>query len=122
MPRRYLTPDQAAALLGWEGTKRGYKLRRILFAKEREGGKRIMVRLGGAGAGARYGITEALLRRHCPELFHASHDELLGEVRHQLRAIDASVADRIIALVAPELRGFEARFEKRLAALEKARR
>jgi hypothetical protein len=122
MPRRYLTPDKAAALLGWEGRKRGYKLRRILFAKEREVGKLLMVRLGGTGAGTRYGITEAQLRRHCPELFAASHDELLAEVRHQLKAIDSKVADRIVALVVPELRGFEQRFEQRLAALERSRR
>lgn len=122
MPRRYLTPDQAAALLGWEGRRRAQRLLRVMFAKEREAGKLLLVRLGGSGAGTRYGITEQLLRRYCPELFHASQDELLAEVRHQLGAINKGVADRVLAIIVPELRGIEARVERRLQALERARR
>jgi hypothetical protein len=122
MPRRYLTPDEAAALLGWEGARRDERLLRIMFAKERKLGRDIMVRRGGAGRGTRYGLTEAMLHRHCPELFLVTHDELLSEVRHQLGAINKGVADRVLAIIVPELKGIEARFERRLRELERSRR
>lgn len=112
MPRRYLTPDQAAALLGWEGDSRGRRLTRVLRAKEKRTRCVIMVQLGGAGRGSRYGITEAMLRRHCPELFLATPDELVLEVKGQLRAIDQSVADKVLELVAPELKLLRRRIAK----------
>jgi hypothetical protein len=122
MPRRYLTPDEAAQLLGWEGARRDEKLLRIMFAKERKLGRDIMVRRGGAGRGTRYGLTEAMLHRYCSELFLATHDELLSEVRHQLGTINKSAVDRVLAVLVPELKGIEKRFERRIAALERARR
>jgi hypothetical protein len=117
MPRRYLTPDEAAQLLGWTEPRRSEKLLRVMLAKERVAGKAIMVRRGGAGRGTRYALTEAMLHRHCSELFLATHDELLSEVRHQLGSIRASVADRIIELVVPELK----QLRSRIAKLEKVR-
>ncbi len=118
MPRTYLTPDQAAELLGWEGKERAKRMLRVMLAKERALGRQIMHRQGGSGRGARYGLTEAMLHRHCQELFLATHDELLGEVRHQLGSIKATVVDKILELVAPELK----QLRKRVTELEKVRR
>ncbi len=114
MPRRYLTPDQAAELLGWEGRRRSERLLRVMFAKERALGRTIMHRQGGAGRGTRYGLTEPMLHRYCAELFLVTQDELLGEVRHQLGAINRSVADKVLELVVPELK----QLRKRIARLE----
>lgn len=118
MPRRYLTPDQAAELLGWEGNERAKRLLRVMLAKERSLGRTIMHRQGGTGRGARYGLTEAMLHRYCSELFLATHDELLSEVRHQLGSIKASVADKVLELVAPELK----QLRRRITDLENRKR
>lgn len=118
MPRRYLTPDQAAALLGWEGGDRAKRLLRVMFAKERALGRVIMMRRGGSGRGARYGLTEPMLHRFCSELFLVTQDELLSEVRHQLGSINRSVADKVLELVVPELKQLRSRIDR----LERAKR
>jgi hypothetical protein len=124
MPRKreYLTLDQAAELLGWVGAKRWERLLRVMFAKERLLGKTIMVRTGGSRQGTRYKLSEPMLQRYCPELFIATQDELVSDVRRHLSAIDGRVQAIIDERTAPEfeeLRRADRTISKELARLGK---
>jgi len=120
MQRRYLTLDEAAGLLGWVGAGRGTRLLRVLRAKERRLGRPIAARLGGQGRGVRYRLTEGVLRRHCAELFIASQDELVAEVRRHLDAMEARIEATVDERTAPQfesMRRSVARLEAELGKL-----
>lgn len=108
MRREYLSPDAAAALLGWVGPDRATRLLRVIRAKEYRLGREIMVRLGGRHRGVRYKLTEALLRRYCPELFLSSQDELVSDVRRHLSDMETRVEATIDERTAPQFEGLRA--------------
>lgn len=87
----YLSMGQAAALVGWIGSRPGRRLRRFLVSREARCGKRILVRPGGS-AKARMYVTEATLRHHCPELFDAK-EEMAAQLRSIFRKQDAEIAN-----------------------------
>lgn len=110
MPRRreYLTPDQAAAFLGWVGKRRDERLLRVMFAKEQLLGKPIMLRNGGTKNGVRYKLTEQMLQRHCSELFLATQDDLVSDVKRHLNALDGRVRAIVDERTAPEFESLRA--------------
>ena|GEM_PF-6443887 len=86
----YMTLRQAAEWLGMGGDRAaGLRLKRLLEAKEREGGRQILIRRG-AGPGSRLLVTRALLRAHVPEIW--SPEEAVVElVRERLGAIEGEL-------------------------------
>lgn len=110
--RDYLTPDAAAALLGWVGEKRGERLLRVMFAKEARTGREIMVRTGGKRNGVRYKLTEPMLKRHCKELFIPTPDDLVADVKRHLRGLDGRVEAIVDERVAPQIEELRARGAK----------
>jgi hypothetical protein len=120
----YITPDQAAELLGWEGEHRAKRLLRVMLAKERLRGRDIMVRAGGKGSGRRYLLTEGMLRRHCPELFLSTPEQLVADVRRHLKGIDGRVEAIVDERMAPEVERIRlkiSRLDRRVMALETTR-
>jgi LPS O-antigen subunit length determinant protein (WzzB/FepE family) len=102
MSERLLTLDQAAQQLHWEGRGRSRRLKRLLFARERQTKKRIMTRLGGDRR-ARYRITLSALRRYCPELFKSKVQELQDNLKGFLKSIDDRIADGVAEHVTTEV-------------------
>lgn len=78
---------------------RGQRLRRYVEARERKLGRNIMERAGGQGRGARYLVTLAALRRHCPELFGKPFDEMERNMRGYLAEIDDRMTTRALDVV-----------------------
>lgn len=87
-----LSLDQAAGKLGWEGAHRRRRLKRLLFARERQTKKPIMTRLGSAKKPA-YRVTMSALRKHTPELFKSKVDDLAENFRNYLSTIDDRIAE-----------------------------
>lgn len=92
MSENLLSLDQAANKLGWEGAHRRRRLKRLLFARERQSKKSIMTRLGSAKKPA-YRVTMSALRKHTPELFKNKVDELADNFRVYLSTIDDRIAE-----------------------------
>lgn len=89
-----MTLAAAGEKLGMKGAaaNRSRRLQRILLAKEKRIRKKIMLRSGGAGNGARYLVTIWLLRKHCPELFDR-RDELAVMIRSNMEKIENEIDD-----------------------------
>jgi hypothetical protein len=104
--------DMAAQVLGWSGGKRGERLQRVLMAKERRLGREILAHNGIVGRGRRYGITMAMLRRYCPEMFLRPPSELFADLKRHLHAIDERVSDIVETQVAPQLEELRAADEE----------
>ena len=92
MSESLLSLDQAAGKLGWEGAHRRRRLKRLLFARERQSKVAIMTRLGSVKKPA-YRVTMSALRRHTPELFKSKVDELADNFRVYLSTIDERIAE-----------------------------
>lgn len=92
MSESLLSLDSAAGKLGWEGAHRRRRLKRLLFARERQTKKPIMTRLGSAKKPA-YRVTMSALRKHTPELFKSKVDELADNFRVYLSTIDDRIAE-----------------------------
>lgn len=102
MSEQLLTLDQAASRLRWEGRGRARRLKRLLFARERQTKKRILTRLGGEQR-TKYRITLSALRRYCPELFKSKVDELQDNLKGFLKSIDERIADGVAEHVTTEV-------------------
>lgn len=110
-----MTWDRAAGSLGWVGRGRARRLKRIVFARERDTGKRIATRMGSSRKPA-YKVSLSALRRHLPELFKSKVDELETIVTGYLAGIDeriaGKVADHVEEYVEPRLDELWQRDEK----------
>lgn len=110
-----MTWDRAAGNLGWMGRGRARRLKRMVFARERETGKRIATRMGTKRKPA-YKVSLSALRRHLPELFKSKVDELEAVVTGYLAGIDeriaGKVADHVDEYVEPRLDELWQRDEK----------
>jgi hypothetical protein len=100
--RKYLSPDQAAASLGWVGRERGRRLVRIMRAKERRLGREIMVRRGGEQR-TRFLLTMPMLEHYCRELFLRTPDELVDRLRPALQHLEDRVEAIVDERVGPQL-------------------
>jgi hypothetical protein len=94
MSQHLMSFAQAAASLGWSGSKRarGLRLMRLVMAREREIGRRIATRIPNASR-TNYRVTLSVLRRHLPSLFKSKVDELGENMRGYLAAIDEKIAE-----------------------------
>lgn len=85
-----LTLLEMAKRLGWTGTHLGQKLRRYLKRRERETGEKIVNRDAHP-----WTVTEAHIRRYCPELRRTKADEVAQDVARFLGRIDERIAERV---------------------------
>lgn len=102
MSEQLMTLDQAALRLHWEGRGRARRLKRLLFARERQTKKRIMTRLGGEKM-TKYRVTLSALRRYCPELFKSKVHELQDNLKGFLKSIDERISEGVVSHVATEV-------------------
>lgn len=93
-----MSPARAEKWLGMKPSRKGQVLLRAALRRERETGKRFVVRRG-IGAGQRYLFSRVALRRHMPELLEGRYEgmarrieETLQRVREQ---IDGIIDERI---------------------------
>lgn len=102
-------PDEAAErILGWKGKRRGVKLMRWIRSKERACGHEIAIRTAGVGRGARYGITEPMLRLHLPELFAPQIDSLAQELSKKIDQLKATIGATVDERMAPQVQKLQA--------------
>lgn len=130
MKREYLSPDEAAARLGWTGQHRGRRLVNVMFAKEKRRQQEIMIRRGGA-VRTRYLLTQPMLERYCPELFLRTPDEIANRLRPALEGLEArveAIVDERLAPQVEELRRVDdlqsraiQKIERRVARLERSK-
>lgn len=110
-----MTWERAAEKLGWSGSGRGRRLKRLVFSREEKTGKRIATRVGTSRRPA-YKVSLSALRRHLPELFKSKVDELEAIVSGYLAGIDeriaGKVADHVDEYVEPRLDELWERDEK----------
>lgn len=99
MSEQLLTLDQAAAKLGWEGKWRRLRLKRMLFARERQTKRQVLTRLGSLKKPA-YRVTWSALRKYTPELFKSKVQELEDNFRGYLSNIDDRIAEKTAEHVA----------------------
>jgi hypothetical protein len=113
--REPLTWDRAAASVGWEGKGRARRLKRLVFAREREKGNRIATRYG-KGRKQRTKVSLSALRKHCPELFRSKVEDLADNLKAYLSEIDeriaAGAAQHVAEYVEPRLDELWLRDEK----------
>lgn len=102
MSEQLLTFDQAAQRLHWEGRGRARRLKRLLFARERQTKKRIITRLGGELM-PKYRVTLSVLRRYCPELFKSKVQDLQDNLKGFLASIDQRISEGVVSHVATEV-------------------
>lgn len=121
MKREYLSPDKAAARLGWTGQGRGKRLVRVMLAKERLLGKRIMVRTG-TKQHERYLLTEPMLRRHCGELFLRTPDEIANRLRPALEQLEGRVEAIVDERLAPQVEELRANDDLQSRAIQNVER
>lgn len=131
-PIELLNPRDLAAKLGWTDNEGGERLKRAVFAAEREQGVRIFVREGSEKRPA-YKATVPALRKWLPQLFARSKvDDLAKNLRQKLLSleeqVDKTIADRFAEDVKPHLRQIRSQvselrtlvlcFDSRLKAIE----
>jgi hypothetical protein len=89
-----LTLDQAAAEVGFIGRYRWERMLRRIETKEKDLGRAIMSRVQGPKQ-ARRKISRGALRKHFPELFDESLDQMAKGFQKILGSIDAKLDLRI---------------------------
>jgi hypothetical protein len=107
-PIELLTPRELAAKLGWTDDQAGERLKRVVFAAEREHGVSVFIREGSEEQAA-YKATMPALRKYIPQLFARSKvDDLASNIRGYLSRLevqlDQTVADKFAEDVSPHLR------------------
>lgn len=118
---------RAAVRLGWSDSRASSgKLRAIVRRREREVRTRIYVRRGPKGGWG--GVTMAMLRQHCPELFRAGKKEQtdlrqvfaehLESIGERIRDGAREVVEREVDPRIDELHGRDASLERRIHAVE----
>jgi hypothetical protein len=114
-PIELLTPRELAAKLGWTDDEAGERLKRVVFAAERQLQVEIFVREGTAEHTVYKGTMPAL-RKWIPQLFDRSKvDDLASNLRGYLskleEQLDDTVADKFAEDVEPRLRRIRSEIE-----------
>lgn len=78
--------------MGWRGKAPGRRLGTYLDRRERELGHPVMCP---RKQGEHRMVTEAQIRRHCPELIRSKADEVAADVSKFLGRIDERIAERV---------------------------
>lgn len=92
-PIGYMSLGKAAHALGMPGKHAATRLRRVLLAKERECGQKIMLRSAGE-RNPKFIVTIPMLRQWCPELFSA-RDEIIAAVREHMSGLEAQIEETV---------------------------
>lgn len=89
---------EMARRLGWSGSRPGRRLLRYLKRREAELGCIILVKSGDA-AKSPWRVTEAMVRKRCPELVRGKADAVRDDVAKFLGRIDERIAERVASHV-----------------------
>lgn len=96
---RLLRLEDAATELGWTGSARRERLKRLIFARENELGHTFAIRLKGPRRTG-YRVTMGALRCNLPELFPSKISTLAGEMRELVGNLSVQFQEKIAQEVA----------------------
>jgi hypothetical protein len=95
----HMSPIQAEQWLGLRPSSQGRALVRRAFEREKELGKKFLIRRGGQGKGIRYVFTREMIRRYMQDLWQARFDRLATRAATTVKEIQAHIDDRIDARI-----------------------
>lgn len=89
-----MSPARAEKWLGLRPSKEGKALLRMALRRERELGRRFVVR-SGIGAGQRYLLSRTSIRRHLPELLQGKYERTERALRAAQQRLEAHLNEVI---------------------------
>jgi hypothetical protein len=115
-----MTARETEEWLGIKPSRDGKALLRHAFARERESGKRFVIRRGG-GKKARYLFTREIVRVHLRELWQARFDRLATRAAATMQRIEAHIDRHIDDRIEkhPTVRELVERQEDQIGLLER---
>jgi hypothetical protein len=115
-----MTARETEEWLGIKPSSEGRALLKHAFRREKETGKRFIVRLGGRGKGTRYRFTREIVRRHLRELWQTRFDRLATRATATMQRIEAHIDRHIDERIEkhPMVRGLADRQDETIDLLE----
>jgi len=92
--RGLMSAAEAERYLGIRQSANGKALLRRAKLKERQTGRRFLIREGG-GAGVRYKFTAEMIRRHMPELWEGKFERISRTTRQAVQRIETHIDEHI---------------------------
>ena len=92
-----MSPIQAEKFLGLEPSSRGLALVRRCLAKEKQIGKRFIIREGNVQV--RWKFTEKMLRQYMPELWETRFERTQRAIVEHVKRVDQNMNERIDARI-----------------------
>lgn len=110
-----MSPVQAEKWLGCKRSWGGRALVRAARKREREIGKKFMVR-SGSGKGLRYGFTRKTLQRYMPEFLDDKYSRTTESIRESLARVKAHIDEHVDNRIAshPVIRTMQKQAEETL--------